>query len=366
MAIGILPIALGEATKTVPFPMDAALRLYRFTIAWGATTTGFDREGEIVATSDVRPSRAEVEGALPAFLGAIEQVPPMFSALMVDGERAYDLAREGVEVELEPRTVTIHGEWRSSSRPDADHIELDAVAQRRLRPRRGPRPGRRAGACSHVSALRRTAVGLTHRGSGDKPESWKNCATAASRLEALLPVVTALDDIPALAMTTEDAFRLTQGRSIVLLPRQAEALKARLISRLADRRRIRGREDRGALRDTRGTAQPHAGLPSHLSGDCPMSITAERKGDLIRTHARGEADTGFAEVQVAILSERIANLTEHFKTHKEGQPLAPGPAEASFRTPVVVRPPEDVRRGPLHGADRNAGPASLGLCSLQS
>src|ERR1700676_4550156 len=107
LATGVLPIALGEATKTVPFLMDAA-KPYRFTIAWGAATAGFDREGEVIATSDVRPTRAAVEAALPVFVGEIMQVPPAFSAVKVDGERAYDLAREGVELELEPRAVMIH------------------------------------------------------------------------------------------------------------------------------------------------------------------------------------------------------------------------------------------------------------------
>src|SRR5580698_1174273 len=107
LASGILPIALGEATKTVPFLMDAG-KAYRFTIAWGRTTASFDREGAVTATSDVRPTRAEVEAALPAFVGEIMQAPPAFSAVKVDGERAYDLAREGIAVDLAPRPIVIH------------------------------------------------------------------------------------------------------------------------------------------------------------------------------------------------------------------------------------------------------------------
>ena len=227
LATGILPIALGEATKTVPFLMDAA-KAYRFTIAWGATTAGFDREGAVTATSDVRPTRAAVEAALPAFLGEIEQVPPMFSAVKVDGERAYDLAREGVEVDLAPRTVTIHA-IEVVGQPDADHIELILRCGKGAYVRAVVRDLAMAlGACGHVCALRRTAVGPLTEDRAISLEKLEELCNRGARQEALLPVETALDDIPALALTTEDAFRLTQGRSIVLLPRQAEALKARL------------------------------------------------------------------------------------------------------------------------------------------
>src|SRR5690606_9789521 len=107
LATGILPIALGEATKTVPYLVDAD-KTYRFTIAWGSTTDTYDREGQVTATSDARPSREAIEAALTAFVGEIEQVPPAYSAIKVDGARAYDLARAGEAVELSARTVTIH------------------------------------------------------------------------------------------------------------------------------------------------------------------------------------------------------------------------------------------------------------------
>src|SRR3569833_2542419 len=107
LATGILPIALGEATKTVPFLMEAE-KVYRFAIEWGRTTASFDREGATTATSEVRPTPEAVAEALTAFVGEIQQVPPAFSAIKVDGERAYDLAREGIAVELDARTVMIH------------------------------------------------------------------------------------------------------------------------------------------------------------------------------------------------------------------------------------------------------------------
>jgi tRNA pseudouridine55 synthase len=227
LATGILPIALGEATKTVPFLMDAG-KTYRFTIAWGRTTASFDREGEVIAQSDVRPSRAAVEAALPAFVGEIMQIPPAFSAVKVDGERAYDLAREGVEVTLEPRPVTIHSA-EVVDQPDADHVEIELSCGKGAYVRAIVRDLAAAlGACGHVSALRRTRVGPLTEARAIGLETLEELCHRGARLEALLPVETALDDIPALAVTTEDAFRLTQGRSIVLLPRQAEALKASL------------------------------------------------------------------------------------------------------------------------------------------
>jgi tRNA pseudouridine55 synthase len=227
LATGVLPIALGEATKTVPFLMDAD-KTYRFTIAWGRSTASFDREGAVTATSDVRPSRAATEAALPAFVGEIWQVPPAFSAIKVDGERAYDLAREGLEVTLEPRQVTIHAA-RVLAQPDEDHVEIELSCGKGAYVRALVRDlAATLGACGHVSALRRTAVGALTEAKAISLEKLEDLCHRGARQEALLPVETALDDIPALAVTQEDAFRLTQGRSIVLLPRQAEALRASL------------------------------------------------------------------------------------------------------------------------------------------
>jgi tRNA pseudouridine55 synthase len=227
LAVGVLPIALGEATKTVPFLMDAD-KTYRFVVEWGRTTASFDREGETTATSQVRPSCAAVEAALPAFVGEIMQTPPAFSAVKVDGERAYDLAREGVEVTLEPRPVVIHAA-RVVGEPDRDHVEIELDCGKGVYVRALVRDLAVAlGACAHVSQLRRTRVGAFTDDRAVGLEMLEDLCHSGARQEALLPVETALDDIPALAVTAEDAFRLTQGRSIVLLPRQAEALRARL------------------------------------------------------------------------------------------------------------------------------------------
>jgi tRNA pseudouridine55 synthase len=227
LATGVLPIALGEATKTVPFMMDAD-KAYRFTLEWGRSTTTLDREGETTATSDVRPTREQVEAALPAFIGEIQQVPPNYSAVKVDGERAYDLARAGEDFELKARAVTIHSA-RVSAVPDADHVELEIECGKGTYVRSIVRDLAEAlGACAHVSQLRRTRVGPFGEDRAITLENLENLSHKAALPEVLLPVETALDDIPALAVTAEDAFRLAQGRPIVLVPRQVETLKARL------------------------------------------------------------------------------------------------------------------------------------------
>ena len=124
LASGCLPIALGEATKTVPFVVDGR-KTYLFTVRWGEERDTDDAEGRVVNTSDARPDRAAIEALLPRFVGTIEQVPPRFSAIKIDGERAYDLAREGEVIEIAPRAVTIH-RLELIDTPDADHAVLAA------------------------------------------------------------------------------------------------------------------------------------------------------------------------------------------------------------------------------------------------
>ncbi len=227
LATGILPIALGEATKTVSFMMDAD-KGYCFTIRWGETTSTLDREGEVTARSDVRPTLAAVEAALPAFVGQISQVPPAFSAIKVDGERAYDLARAGESVDLAARIVTIHS-LEAVETVDADHITLAMRCGKGTYVRAVVRDLAMAlGAEAHVAMLRRTFVGPFSEENAITLEKLEDLVHRGARQEALLPVETALDDIPALALTDEDAFRLSQGRGVVLLPRQVETVKASL------------------------------------------------------------------------------------------------------------------------------------------
>jgi len=227
LATGILPIALGEATKTVPFLVDAD-KSYRFTIAWGRTTATYDREGETIASSDVRPTPDAVAAVLPRFIGEIDQIPPAYSAIKVDGERAYDLARAGETVELASRKVNVF-DARLAEAPDADHVTLEVDCGKGTYVRALVRDIAEAlGACGHVSALRRTRVGGFTEQDSVTLEFLEDLSYEARQSGALLPVETALDDIPVLAVTDEDAFRLKQGRSIVLVPRQVEAVKAGL------------------------------------------------------------------------------------------------------------------------------------------
>lgn len=227
LASGILPIALGEATKTVPFMMEAE-KVYRFTINWGVSTDSVDREGEIIARSDVRPTAEAVRAVLPTFVGEIDQTPPRFSAIKVDGQRAYDLAREGADFELESRRVTIY-EAEVTDAPDADHVELTIRTGKGVYVRSLARDlAVMLGAEGHVSALRRERVGPFSVENSVTLDFLTDLVHRDAALEGLLPVATALDDIPELAVTDQDAFSLRQGRPIVLLPRQVETLKSRL------------------------------------------------------------------------------------------------------------------------------------------
>ena len=229
LASGVLPIALGEATKTVPFMVDAQ-KVYRFSIRWGVSTTTLDREGEVTARSDVRPTPDLVRAALPAFVGEIDQVPPVYSAIKVDGERAYDLARSGQTVELASRRVSIH-EASVTDAPDADHVEITVLTGKGVYIRSLARDlAALLGAEGHVCALRRERVGPFSLENAIGLDFLEDLVHRSAASEGLLPITTALDDIPELAVTDEDAFRLRQGRSIVLLPRQVEALTARLSS----------------------------------------------------------------------------------------------------------------------------------------
>ena len=227
LATGILPIALGEATKTVPYLVEAD-KVYAFTIAWGASTATCDGEGAVTERSEVRPEPPAAQAALQAFVGQIMQTPPAYSAIKIAGERAYDLAREGIEVELAPRPVTIHSAAVTGA-PDADHLDIEIHCGKGVYVRALARDLAQAlGACGHVSALRRRRVGVFDEARSVTLEKLEELCDTDAGLGVLLPVETALDDIPALAVTAEDAFRLSQGRPIVLLPRQVETLRTRL------------------------------------------------------------------------------------------------------------------------------------------
>jgi len=219
LATGILPIALGEATKTVPYVMDGR-KTYHFTLKFGEARATDDAEGAVTQTSDQRPSTEEIRAALPAFTGEIDQVPPAFSAIKVDGERAYDLARAGEVVELKSRKVMIHAfTLLEHSGPDAARFEVKSGKGAYMRSL-GRDLAIRLGTCGHITSLRRTAVGPFGEATAISLETLQTLGHSPAAFEHLLPIETALDDIPALALTATEAIRLRSGQPVGLLHRQ--------------------------------------------------------------------------------------------------------------------------------------------------
>jgi tRNA pseudouridine55 synthase len=225
LAKGVLAIALGEATKTVPFAMDAE-KTYRFTARWGEGRDSDDSEGAVTATSEVRPATAEIEAAIGGFLGQITQVPPAYSAIKVDGARAYDLARDGETVTLEPRTVFIR-EARLTGEPDSDHATFEMRCGKGAYVRAWVRDLALAlGTVGHVSQLRRTSIGGFQEKDAVPLETLRGFMHSPAAFEHLRPISTALDGIPALAVTGPDAVRLRSGNPILM--------RANLFARIAD------------------------------------------------------------------------------------------------------------------------------------
>ena len=225
LATGVLAIALGEATKTVPYAM-ASEKTYRFTAHWGEARDSDDAEGKVTATSDVRPSREAIEAAIPRFVGEISQTPPAYSAIKVDGERAYDLAREGDVVELQSRLVQID-EARLVEVPDPDHAVFEMRCGKGTYVRAWVRDIARAlGTVGHVSQLRRTSVGGFAEKDSVPLETLRGFMHSPAAFEHLRPISTALDGIPALAVTGPDAVRLRSGNPILC--------RANLFARLTD------------------------------------------------------------------------------------------------------------------------------------
>ena len=234
LASGVLPIALGEATKTVPFVMDGR-KEYRFTLRFGQARSTEDAEGEVTATSDARPSDAAIRCALAAFVGEVEQVPPAFSALKVDGKRAYDLARAGQPVALKPRRVLIE-RLELLGRPDTDHADFVVSCGKGTYIRSlGRDLALSLGTVGYLSALRRTAVGPFREEAAISLPKLEALGHIPALLGALAPVATALDDIPALALTEAQADRLRQGQPVLLTrdaPPSGALLRAESGSRL--------------------------------------------------------------------------------------------------------------------------------------
>jgi tRNA pseudouridine55 synthase len=227
LASGLLPIALGEATKTVPFVMDGR-KVYRFTVRWGEERDTDDAEGQVTATSTQRPTSTAIRALLPRFTGQITQVPPRFSALKIEGERAYDLARDGEAVVLAPRPVEIH-RLDLVEAPDSDHAVIAAECGKGTYVRALARDlGRELGCFGHVAALRRTAVGPFDETIATRLDAIQTAGQPATEsgvvTAPLLPVAAGLAALPALRVSAADAARLARGQAVLLRGRDAPVL----------------------------------------------------------------------------------------------------------------------------------------------
>lgn len=208
LAEGVLPIALGEATKTINFMMDAK-KEYEFTIKWGESTSTDDAEGEIIATSNKTPSQEEIKTALPHFTGEIAQIPPAFSAIKINGQRAYDLARKGEEVKIKSRTVNIYSlEYigNDTFRTTCSKGTYIRSLARDLAEYLGTK--------GHVTMLKRTKVGNFCINSAILLDIFDNKVYKDGSDELLLPVDQVLDDIPVLDFTEEEAISIRQGKTV--------------------------------------------------------------------------------------------------------------------------------------------------------
>lgn len=253
LATGLLPIALGEATKTVPYVMDGR-KIYGFTVRWGEETTTDDAEGQPVAVSDVRPDRAAIEAVLGDFTGEIMQVPPAFSAIKIDGERAYDLARYGEEVILEARPIQVH-RLDLVDMPDADTAVFAAECGKGTYVRAIARDMARAlGTRGHVVNLRRLLVGPFDEASMVtldvlrdtlEQQGIEGCDAALARVE------TALCDLTEVRVSDSDAARLRNGQSFILRGRQAPANGETVFATLAGSLIAIGDVEQGEFRPLR-------------------------------------------------------------------------------------------------------------------
>lgn len=264
LATGILPIALGEATKTVSFAVDGE-KSYRFTVRWGSETTTDDTEGAVVARSDRRPTPAEIAAVLARFTGEIMQVPPQYSAIKVDGNRAYDLARDGETVELDPRPVVID-RLEMVAQPDAETTVFEADCGKGTYVRALARDmGRALGCHGHVIALRRTRVGpfaedravtlaaveAERRPGAEAPDGTLAPLPPADTSKLLLPVEAALSDIAEINVSAGDAATLARGQAILIRGRDAPVMTGSAYAICKGRIVAIGELTKGTLQPTR-------------------------------------------------------------------------------------------------------------------
>lgn len=253
LATGVLPIAFGEATKTVSYAVDGE-KAYRFTVRWGAETDTDDSEGDVTNTSPNRPTIPEIEACMDDFVGEIEQVPPQFSAIKVDGQRAYDLARDGEKPVLEARTVMID-DLRLVDSPDPDTAVFEAECGKGTYVRAIARDmGRKLGCYGHVIALRRLKVGpfkdemaLCH---DDLVEAFEE-GGLESLSEFVHPVEAALDDLTELTLTPSDAASLARGQTVLMRGRDAPMFTGPFYATSKGKLVALGEAEKGQLRPTR-------------------------------------------------------------------------------------------------------------------
>ncbi len=254
LATGVLPIAFGEATKTTSYAVDGT-KTYRFTVAWGVETDTDDSEGDEVSRSAKRPSQAEVEAVLPAFTGVIEQVPPAFSAIKIDGQRAYDLAREGETVALGAREIRVDAlQLIQMESPDSSVFE--ATCGKGTYVRALARDiGRKLGCLGHVTQLRRTRVGnfleqdaLTM---DDLTAAVERDAGPDAVVAKLLPIEAALDTLVGLRVEPSDAAQLARGQPVLIRGRDAPDASRPVYAISKGRVIALGEIDKGALKPTR-------------------------------------------------------------------------------------------------------------------
>ncbi|HJU32241.1 MAG TPA: tRNA pseudouridine(55) synthase TruB [Hyphomicrobiaceae bacterium] len=222
LATGVLPIALGEATKTVPYAVDGA-KHYRFTVRWGARTDTDDAEGQVTETSELRPAPGDIEALLPRFIGEIMQTPPAFSAIKVDGNRAYDLARAGESVKLEARAVLIE-ELTLIDSPSPDTSIFEARCGKGTYIRALARDmGSKLGCLGHLIALRRTRVSPFDAADAVELGALEAAAQdGEDALQALLsPIASALHDLAEISVGRNDAARLLRGQAVLIRGRDA-------------------------------------------------------------------------------------------------------------------------------------------------
>ncbi len=217
LASGVLPIALGEATKSLAY-LVAARKSYVFTVNWGKQRSTDDAEGEVVARSDIRPNRGQIEAVLDQFRGEIQQRPPSYSAIKVGGRRAYDLARQGELVDLPPRPIRIHA-LDLVEQPDRDKAVFTAITAKGAYIRSLARDLALAlGTVGYVAELRRTAVGGFRASDSISLAKLEELGNSAAAEQAVQPFEAALADIPALVLTAREAQLLRNGQ-VISVPR---------------------------------------------------------------------------------------------------------------------------------------------------